>query len=258
MSPPTLERDEHVTSWPVADASHTRACVRRPKDVWQGLDPVWIEAFSQAWEALRTGNVPVGACVSTADGRLLCSSRNRVCDGSGPAGEVWGSQLAHAEINVLAHVPYRHRQSLVLTTTLEPCLQCSAAIRLAGVEQVRFAGADSAWTGCHEFARLSAREAARRQPVREGPREDEVGLFATLISRIGPAAGGSGDYERWLRDQGEGWTVEFGRSLHARGLIAKLIAMDVDQAFIELWPELVTAGNGREQSRGSSPSPRDR
>lgn len=210
-----------------------------PRAVWATLDPAWIEAFRQAWEALRSGNVPVGACVTNSGGQLLCSSRNRTCDQTGPPGEVWGSQLAHAEINVLAGVPYRHRDSLVLTTTLEPCLQCAAAIRLAGITTVRFAGADRAWEGCHDFARLSAREASRRQPMRVGPREDEIGLFATLISRIGPAVDGSGDFERWLRETGEGWTVDLGRQLQADGTIDRLAGGDVEQAFCELWPHLI-------------------
>ena len=90
------------------------------------------------------------------------------------------------------HECHTASNDLVLTTTLEPCLQCAAAIRLAGIKTVRFAGADRIWEGCHDFARLSAREASRRQPERDGPRDDEIGLFATLISRIGPAVDGSG------------------------------------------------------------------
>jgi len=33
----------------------------------------------------------------------------------------------------------------VLTTTLEPCLQCAAAIRLGPIANVRFAGPDLFW-----------------------------------------------------------------------------------------------------------------
>ena len=211
---------------------------RTPDGVWTTLDEAWTEAFRQAWEALRTGNVPVGACVSTPDGRLVHAARNRVSDDSGPPGEVWGSQLAHAEINALARVPYRKHENLVITTTLEPCLQCSAAIRLAGIRTVRFAGADRAWDGCHEFARLSAREASHRQPERHGPRDDELGAFAALISRIGPAVNGSGEFERWLRDTGEGATVDLGRRLQADGTLERLLTREVGDAFAELWPLL--------------------
>ena len=86
--------------------------------IWRGLDKPWQEAFRQAWEALRTGNIAVGA------------------------------------------------------------------VRLGPVATVRFAGPDRYWDGCHDFGKLSAREANRTQPARIGPRRDELGTFATLISRF--------------------------------------------------------------------------
>ena len=52
------------------------------------------------------------------------------------------------------------------------------------VATVRFAGPDRYWDGCHDFGRLSAREARRTQPARIAPRRDELGTFATLISRF--------------------------------------------------------------------------
>ena len=70
--------------------------------LWAGLDKPWQEAFRQAWEALRSGNIAVGACASTPDGEIVYSARNRVSDGKGPPGEIFGSALAHAETNVLA------------------------------------------------------------------------------------------------------------------------------------------------------------
>ena len=120
------------------------------------------------------------------DGQIVYSARNRVNDGKGPPGEIFGSALAHAETNVLARLPFRHPQDLILTTTLQPCLQCAAAIRLGPIAAVRFAGPDRYWDGCHELGKLSAREARRAQPARTGPRRDELGTFATLISRFGP------------------------------------------------------------------------
>src|SRR5215472_9040778 len=56
------------------------------------------------------------------DGQIVYSARNRVNDGKGPPGEIFGSALAHAETNVLARLPFRHPKDLILTTTLQPCL----------------------------------------------------------------------------------------------------------------------------------------
>lgn len=62
--------------------------------IWSGLDVCWQEAFRQAWDALRTGNVAVGPCAATPDGTLVHAARNRVTDHDGPPGEVFGSALA--------------------------------------------------------------------------------------------------------------------------------------------------------------------
>ena len=203
--------------------------------IWTGLDKPWQEAFRQAWEALRTGNIAVGACVSTAGGEIIYAARNRVNDVGGPPGEIFGSALAHAETNVLARLPFRSRRELVLSTTLQPCLQCAAAIRLGPIGTVRFAGADRYWDGCHDFGQLSAREARRAQPARIGPRRDELGTFATLISRLTHLPPG---YEQALRALGEGPMVDLVHELEDSGEVERLTTMDVIEGLGYLWPRL--------------------
>lgn len=203
--------------------------------VWAGLDKPWQEAFRQAWEALRTGNIAVGACVSASGGEIVCSARNRVNDGEGPPGEIFGSALAHAETNALARLPFRSRRDLVLTTTLQPCLQCAGAIRLGPIATVRFAGPDRYWDGCHDFGKLSAREARRTQPARIGPRRDQLGTFATLISRFVHLPPG---YKQALRDLGEGPMVDLVHELEGGGEVEHLAAMDVVEGLRYLWPRL--------------------
>jgi tRNA(adenine34) deaminase len=207
-----------------------------PAMLWAGLDEPWRVAFGQAWEALRRGSIAVGACASAPGGQIVAAARNRVSESDGPPGEVFGSSLAHAETNVLARLPFRHPRELVLTTTLQPCLQCAAAIRLGPVAVVRFAGADRYWEGCHDFGRLSAREAARTQPERIGPRRDELGVFASVISLLGPAL--TPRYEKALRGLGETPAVDLARELRAGGGVGRLAAMDVADAFAYLWPQL--------------------
>jgi tRNA(Arg) A34 adenosine deaminase TadA len=203
---------------------------------WADLDAAWLVAFGQAWEALRSGNIAVGACAATPDGEIVHAARNRVVDVAGPPGEVFGSSLAHAEMNVLARLPFRGRRDLVLTTTLQPCLQCAAAIQFGRIAQVRFAGADRFWDGCHDFGRLSPREAPRFQPSRAGPFGDELGLFATLISRFGPTL--EPVLEAALRSLGEGPMIDLVHELEADGTVARLAAMEVGEAFSYLWPQL--------------------
>lgn len=156
-------------------------------------------------------------------------------DGDGPTGEIFGSALAHAETNVLARLPFRSRRELVLTTTLQPCLQCAGAIRLGPVATVRFAGPDRYWDGCHDFGKLSAREARRPQPARIGPRCDELGTFATLISRFVHLPPG---YEQALRALGDGPMVDLVHELQGAGEVERLTAMTVVEGFGYLWPRL--------------------
>jgi hypothetical protein len=69
--------------------------MRTADQVWDGTDEAWREAFRQGWEAVRSGNIGVGACASTLDGEIIHAARNRVSDRDGPLGEVFGSSVAH-------------------------------------------------------------------------------------------------------------------------------------------------------------------
>jgi hypothetical protein len=113
--------------------------------------------------------------------------------------------------------------------------QCAGAIRLGPIATVRFAGPDRYRDGCHNFGKLSAREAHRMQPARIGPRRDELGTFATLISRfvhLLPA------YEEALRALGEGPMIDLVHELEGGGAVEHLAAMDVVEGLGHLWPRL--------------------
>jgi tRNA(Arg) A34 adenosine deaminase TadA len=188
---------------------------------------------------VRSGNIGVGACASTPDGEVIHAARNRVNDDDGPHGEIFGSSLAHAEMNVLARLAFRRYQGLVLTTTLQPCLQCAGAIRLARIGTVRFAGADRYWEGYHDFARLAAREAQRTTAARIGPMDDELGIFGLLLSRfrIGNPRLVDG-FDNVLRALGEGPVLDLACQLEDSGELDRLTAMEVGQALASVWPRL--------------------
>jgi tRNA(Arg) A34 adenosine deaminase TadA len=189
---------------------------------------------------VRAGNIGVGACAATRDGEIIHASRNRVNDQDGPHGEIFGSSLAHAEMNVLARLGFRRYRDLVLTTTLQPCLQCSAAIRLSRVRIVRFAGHDRYWDGYHDFTKFHTREVQRPRPAeRIGPRVDEIGVFGLLISRfrLGNPRLANG-FEEVLRSIGEGPVLDVAFALEDGGQLENLLAMEVDQALASVWPDL--------------------
>jgi hypothetical protein len=153
-----------------------------------------------------------------------------------PPGQVAGSGLAHAEINVLAQLPFRAPRVLVLTTTLQPCLQCATAIRQAPIGSVRVGGADHVWDGCYDFASLNP-WLARRPPVpMSDPRRDELGVFATVISRFGP--GLVPDLEEALRTSGEGPILDLVRHLESTDWCGRARQESVGWAIADLWSEL--------------------
>jgi hypothetical protein len=72
------------------------------------------------------------------------------------------------------------------------------------------------------------------QPARIGPRRDELGTFATLISRLVYHPLG---YEEALRALGEGPMVDLVHELEG-GAAERLAAMDVTEGLGYLWPRL--------------------
>jgi tRNA(Arg) A34 adenosine deaminase TadA len=207
--------------------------------LWADLDEAWREAFRQAWDAVRGGNIGVGACASTPEGEIIHASRNRVNDQDGPHGEIFGSSLAHAEMNVLARLEFRRYRKLVLTTTLQPCLQCSGAIRLARIGTVRFAGHDVYWDGYHDFVKLAEREGRRGKLARIGPRDDELGVFGLLISRfrLGNPRLADG-FDAVLRAIGEGPVLDVAYELEDGGELETLTKMEIDQVLAAVWLRL--------------------
>lgn len=204
--------------------------------VWAGLDDPSIEALRLGWEAFQTGNIGVGAVVTDPSGAIVARGRNRVMESEAPPGEVAGCSLAHAEMNALASVPFRAARELTLTTTLQPCLQCAAAIRMAPIATLRVIGADPLWDGCHDFTGLND-WVARRPPIPvEGPRVDEIGAFAVLMARLGP--GLMPHVVIGLRERGEGLLIDLVDELSSEAALDGLAARSVDDAFEQLWPRL--------------------
>jgi tRNA(adenine34) deaminase len=98
-------------------------------------------AVEQAIAAGQIGEVPVGALIVDADGRVLARDHNRTIDRCDPS--------AHAEINVLREAARRLENYRLLSTTLyvtiEPCVMCMGAIIHARVQTVVFGASDPKW-----------------------------------------------------------------------------------------------------------------
>ncbi|MEU5582474.1 hypothetical protein ABZ791_33265 [Streptomyces huasconensis] len=92
-------------------------------DAGTALPAVWRLPFALAWEAFGAGSRPVGAALLDADGTVVACGRDRSEEATAPPGRLAGAAIAHAEIDVPAHLPSRHRyrdHRLFTTLALSP------------------------------------------------------------------------------------------------------------------------------------------
>jgi tRNA(adenine34) deaminase len=96
------------------------------------------EAIGKAREAAERGEVPVGACVVSAEGELLSAAGNRTRTDCDPT--------AHAEIIALREAARRagnyRLTGAVVYSTIEPCAMCAGALVQARVRRLVYGAAD--------------------------------------------------------------------------------------------------------------------
>jgi tRNA(Arg) A34 adenosine deaminase TadA len=156
-------------------------------DDWRELEPAWRAALELAWQAFGAGTIPVGAVVTDADGTVLSRGRNRMFDSTAPAGEIFGSRVAHAEINALVQLGTDRRYfDCTLWTTLEPCAQCVGAAWLSTIGRVAFA-ANDVYGGASKLIerQIEAADSARNFHMEvEGPADGPLATLSELLHLV--------------------------------------------------------------------------
>jgi tRNA(Arg) A34 adenosine deaminase TadA len=151
---------------------------------WHTLGAPWRAAFELAWEAFGAGTIPVGAVVTDADGTVLARGRNRITESSAPERQIFGSRVAHAEINALVQLGMGRRYfDCTLWTTLEPCAQCIAAAWISTIGRVEFAAPDI-YGGASKLIerQIEAADSVRNFPMDvAGPRAGPLAAFSELL-----------------------------------------------------------------------------
>jgi tRNA(Arg) A34 adenosine deaminase TadA len=104
----------------------------------------WDEALALAWEAFCARTTPIGAVVLDGTGHLVARARCRRADSGPVPGQLSDTRIAHAEVNVLAQLPFgRDYADHELYATVEPCCLCMGAAIQTGVGAVHYAWADA-------------------------------------------------------------------------------------------------------------------
>lgn len=152
------------------------------------MDPIEI-ALEEARAAAARGEVPVGAVVTDACGRVLARAGNRT--------EELRDASAHAEMLALraaaAAAGEPRLPGCTLTVTLEPCPMCAQAASIFRVKRLVFGAYDPKGGGVDHGARVYHAPSCHHAPeVVGGVREAECGavlrtFFAGL--RAGPSPG---------------------------------------------------------------------
>ena len=148
-------------------------------------------ALQQALLARAEGEVPVGAVVLDASGRVLGSGFNRTISGSDPT--------AHAEIVALraaaAAVGNYRLPGMSLYVTLEPCAMCLGAMLHARLARVVYGASDPKTGACGSVLDFHTHPRINHQTqVLGGVLQDECGellraFFRERRARPKPAAG---------------------------------------------------------------------
>jgi tRNA(adenine34) deaminase len=128
------------------------------------------QALRVASEALRAGDVPVGALVISGEGELLGVGHNQR--------EEVGDPTAHAEVVALRAAASTcgswRLQDCTLVVTLEPCLMCAGALMLARIGRLVLGAWDPKAGACGSvWDVVRERRATHRVEVIGGIREQE-------------------------------------------------------------------------------------
>ncbi len=122
--------------------------------------PAMDLALKEAAAAAARDEVPVGAVITDAAGRVLAAAGNRVLELKDPT--------AHAEILAIRAACHRlGSERLVdcdLYVTLEPCPMCAQAIAFARIRRLYFAAEDPKGGGVHHGPRIFTQPTCHHRP----------------------------------------------------------------------------------------------
>ena len=195
-------------------------------------------ALELAWESARAGSLGVGAVITDAQGRTVATGRNRLAEHDAGDDHLAGTSLAHAELNALAKLRWgaHGNEQLALWTTLEPCLQCAGAIRMAPIDEVHVLAPDPLFRDIASALRAHEHVASRWPAYRIAP-ADHFAVFALLLHTHALAF--------WRADL-PGWSTALPRITalaHELAATGELItyaseAVPADTVLEALWPRL--------------------
>ncbi len=207
-------------------------------DAWSALPAPMARAVELAWESACAGSLGIGATISDSTGTVVATGRNRLFEQDPGDDHLAGSALAHAELNALAKVAFADRSSaLTVWTTLQPCLQCTAAIRMSRIGRVQVLAPDPLFRELHRMRDISP-FVASEWPEHARHDADAIAAFALLLPTH-LMTFWSAPREDWQRALPG--IAALARVLVSTGELVEYAASNraVDQVLASLWARLV-------------------
>jgi tRNA(adenine34) deaminase len=125
-----------------------------------GFTPHMGLAMAEAAQAMARGEVPVGAALVGADGKLLATAGNRMRERKDPT--------AHAEMLAIRAAAEKLGNERLdgcdLYVTLEPCPMCAAAISAARIARLYYAAPDPKSGGVAQGPRIFSHPQCHHKP----------------------------------------------------------------------------------------------
>ncbi|MDX6236105.1 MAG: hypothetical protein QOG10_920 [Kribbellaceae bacterium] len=108
---------------------------------------LWTTAFDLAWESFSMGSYGVGGLVANSEGEVVATGRNLIASPAAGGDRLGSTPIAHAELNALASLCGLNTGETSVVSTLSPCAMCFAAISVARIPLVVYAGHDAGSDG---------------------------------------------------------------------------------------------------------------
>jgi tRNA(adenine34) deaminase len=117
-------------------------------------------ALAEAADAAKRGEVPIGAVLASADGRIVAAAGNRTLELDDPT--------AHAEMLAIraacAEMGSERLPGCHIYVSLEPCAMCAAAISFARLSRLYFAAPDLKMGAVENGVRFFNQESCHHRP----------------------------------------------------------------------------------------------
>ena len=107
--------------------------------MWKDLSVQWQTAFLEAWDAFKTGGIPIGAVIADEKGNIIIKEHNRAGEN-----ETINRHISHAEANALRSLDTSmyNPKTLTLYATMEPCPMCMGTAVMSNIKHLRYAARD--------------------------------------------------------------------------------------------------------------------